>query len=119
MVRSHPKFKHHTNEQCNKIPPLLKEVDINKKTENQAKMKKLSMEWKRLCKIKAKRIIALETSTIAPVISSVAPVVETTLVASSTGLCGLVPYPDFDSDSPDEMSLPKHISPLPVISPFL
>ncbi|GJT76836.1 hypothetical protein Tco_1043561 [Tanacetum coccineum] len=24
MVRSHPKFKHHTNEQCNKIPPLLK-----------------------------------------------------------------------------------------------
>ncbi|GJR63146.1 putative reverse transcriptase domain-containing protein [Tanacetum coccineum] len=32
----------------------LKEVDINKKTENQAKMTKLSMEWKRLCKIKAK-----------------------------------------------------------------
>ncbi|GJX80440.1 hypothetical protein Tco_0328589 [Tanacetum coccineum] len=27
------------------------EVDINKKTENQAKMTKLSMEWKRLCKI--------------------------------------------------------------------
>ncbi|GKE60962.1 hypothetical protein Tco_1511329 [Tanacetum coccineum] len=24
MVRSHPMFKHHTNEQCNKIPPLLK-----------------------------------------------------------------------------------------------
>ncbi|GJT84320.1 putative reverse transcriptase domain-containing protein [Tanacetum coccineum] len=24
MVRSHLKFKHHTNEQCNKIPPLLK-----------------------------------------------------------------------------------------------
>ncbi|GKC07264.1 reverse transcriptase domain-containing protein, partial [Tanacetum coccineum] len=24
MVPSHPKFKHHTNEQCNKIPPLLK-----------------------------------------------------------------------------------------------
>ncbi|GJY83456.1 hypothetical protein Tco_0496832 [Tanacetum coccineum] len=24
MVRSHPKFKRHTNEQCNKIPPLLK-----------------------------------------------------------------------------------------------
>ncbi|GJW85037.1 hypothetical protein Tco_0158182 [Tanacetum coccineum] len=23
MVRSHPRFKHHTNEQCNKIPPLL------------------------------------------------------------------------------------------------
>ncbi|GJY07647.1 putative reverse transcriptase domain-containing protein [Tanacetum coccineum] len=32
-----------------------REVDINKKTENQAKMTKLSMEWKRLCKIKAKR----------------------------------------------------------------
>ncbi|GKD52614.1 hypothetical protein Tco_1281590 [Tanacetum coccineum] len=30
------------------------EMDINKKTENQAKMTKLSMEWKRLCKIKAK-----------------------------------------------------------------
>ncbi|GKF12658.1 retrovirus-related pol polyprotein from transposon TNT 1-94 [Tanacetum coccineum] len=30
------------------------EVDINKKTENRAKMTKLSMEWKRLCKIKAK-----------------------------------------------------------------
>ncbi|GJX08682.1 hypothetical protein Tco_0196614 [Tanacetum coccineum] len=24
MVRSHPRFKHHTIEQCNKIPPLLK-----------------------------------------------------------------------------------------------
>ncbi|GJR96190.1 putative ribonuclease H-like domain-containing protein [Tanacetum coccineum] len=24
MVRSHPWFKHHTNEKCNKIPPLLK-----------------------------------------------------------------------------------------------
>ncbi|GKA99035.1 hypothetical protein Tco_0826972 [Tanacetum coccineum] len=23
MVQSHPRFKHHTNEQCNKIPPLL------------------------------------------------------------------------------------------------
>ncbi|GJU15519.1 hypothetical protein Tco_1143485 [Tanacetum coccineum] len=35
------------------LPP---EVDINKKTENQAKMTKLSMEWKRLCKIKAKGV---------------------------------------------------------------
>ncbi|GJZ97844.1 hypothetical protein Tco_0670297, partial [Tanacetum coccineum] len=26
MVRSHPRFKHHTNEQCNKIPPLLKDI---------------------------------------------------------------------------------------------
>ncbi|GJV20704.1 retrovirus-related pol polyprotein from transposon TNT 1-94 [Tanacetum coccineum] len=24
MVRSHPRFRHHINEQCNKIPPLLK-----------------------------------------------------------------------------------------------
>ncbi|GJU17650.1 hypothetical protein Tco_0645398 [Tanacetum coccineum] len=30
MVRSHPRFKHHTNEQCNKIPPLLKVSDENK-----------------------------------------------------------------------------------------
>ncbi|GKB95438.1 hypothetical protein Tco_0981575 [Tanacetum coccineum] len=60
-----------------------------------------------------------KTSTIAPVISSTAPVVETTLVASPTELCGLVPYSDFISDSPDEMSLPEHISPLPNISPFL
>ncbi|GKA84448.1 hypothetical protein Tco_0806043 [Tanacetum coccineum] len=32
MVRSHPRFKRHTNEQCNKIPPLLKvseEDEIN------------------------------------------------------------------------------------------
>ncbi|GKB59393.1 ribonuclease H-like domain-containing protein [Tanacetum coccineum] len=29
----------------------VKEVDINKKAENQAKMTKLSMKWKRLCKI--------------------------------------------------------------------
>ncbi|GJZ12260.1 hypothetical protein Tco_0547490 [Tanacetum coccineum] len=64
-------------------------------------------------------VVAPETSTIAPVISSAAPVVETTLVASPTGLCGLVPYSGFDSDSPDEMSSPEHISPLPAISPFL
>ncbi|GJT36103.1 putative reverse transcriptase domain-containing protein [Tanacetum coccineum] len=64
-------------------------------------------------------VVAPETSTIALVISSAAPVVETTLVASPTGLCGLVPYSDSDSDSPDEMSSPEHISPLPAISPFL
>nr|GEZ75254.1 hypothetical protein [Tanacetum cinerariifolium] len=28
MVRSHPRFKNHTNEQCNKIPPLLKTLDL-------------------------------------------------------------------------------------------
>nr|GEU36524.1 homeodomain-like protein [Tanacetum cinerariifolium] len=29
MVRSHPRFKHHTNDQCNKIPPLLKVSEEN------------------------------------------------------------------------------------------
>ncbi|GKC22779.1 hypothetical protein Tco_1024929 [Tanacetum coccineum] len=48
-------------------------------------------------------VVALETYTIAPVISSAAPVVETTFAASPTGLCGLVPYSGFDSDSPNEM----------------
>ncbi|GJU21886.1 SRP72 RNA-binding domain-containing protein [Tanacetum coccineum] len=38
------------------LPPPPPEVDIIKKTENQAKMTKLSMEWKRLCKIKAKEV---------------------------------------------------------------
>ncbi|GKF05989.1 hypothetical protein Tco_0036657, partial [Tanacetum coccineum] len=64
-------------------------------------------------------VVALETSTIAPVISFAAHMVETTLVASPTGLYGLVPYSGSDSDSPDEMSSPEHISPLPAISPFL
>ncbi|GJU21976.1 putative reverse transcriptase domain-containing protein [Tanacetum coccineum] len=31
MVQSHPRFKHHTNEQCNKISPLLKVSDEDKK----------------------------------------------------------------------------------------
>ncbi|GJT86041.1 hypothetical protein Tco_1067758 [Tanacetum coccineum] len=30
MVQSHPRFKHHTNEQCNKIPPLLKVSEEDK-----------------------------------------------------------------------------------------
>ncbi|GJV02201.1 putative reverse transcriptase domain-containing protein [Tanacetum coccineum] len=30
MMRSHPKFKHHTNEQCNKITPLLKVSEKDK-----------------------------------------------------------------------------------------
>ncbi|GKA70854.1 hypothetical protein Tco_0776993 [Tanacetum coccineum] len=64
-------------------------------------------------------VVALETSTIAPVISSAVPVVETNFVASPTRLCGLVPYSGSNSDSPDKMSLPEHISPLPAISPFL
>ncbi|GJR49765.1 hypothetical protein Tco_1400286 [Tanacetum coccineum] len=64
-------------------------------------------------------VVAPETSTIAPVISSAAPVVERTLVASPTGLCGLIPYSDSDYDSPDKMSSSEHISPLLAISPFL
>nr|GEZ51006.1 hypothetical protein [Tanacetum cinerariifolium] len=39
-------------------------------------------------------MVAQETSTAAPVISFAAPVVETTIVASPTGLCSLVPYSD-------------------------
>ncbi|GKG40825.1 hypothetical protein Tco_0470037, partial [Tanacetum coccineum] len=31
----------------------------------------------------------------------------------------LVPYTGSDSDSPDEMTSPEHISPLPAISPFI
>ncbi|GJR92697.1 hypothetical protein Tco_0264871 [Tanacetum coccineum] len=64
-------------------------------------------------------VVSPETSTIALVISSADPVVETTLVASPTGLCGLVPYSDSNSDSPDEMSSSENISSLPAISPFL
>ncbi|GKF05813.1 hypothetical protein Tco_0036481, partial [Tanacetum coccineum] len=30
MVRSHPRFKYQTNEQCNKIPPLLKVSEEDK-----------------------------------------------------------------------------------------
>ncbi|GJT62349.1 hypothetical protein Tco_1005882 [Tanacetum coccineum] len=33
MVWSHPRFKHHTNEQCNKIPPLLKVSEHDKMNE--------------------------------------------------------------------------------------
>ncbi|GJS75018.1 hypothetical protein Tco_0724899 [Tanacetum coccineum] len=64
-------------------------------------------------------VVAPKTSTIAHVISSATPMVETTLVASPTGLCGLVPYSGSDFDSLDEMSSPEHISPLPAILPFL
>nr|GFB11540.1 hypothetical protein [Tanacetum cinerariifolium] len=63
--------------------------------------------------------VAPETSTTTRIITSAAPVVVKTLVASPTGLCGLVPYSDSDSDSPDEMDSPEHITPLPATSPFL
>nr|GEZ47905.1 hypothetical protein [Tanacetum cinerariifolium] len=64
-------------------------------------------------------VIALETSASAHVISTATPVVETTLVASPTGLCGLVPYSDSDSDSPDEIDSIEYITALPATSPFL
>nr|GEY62546.1 hypothetical protein [Tanacetum cinerariifolium] len=64
-------------------------------------------------------VISLETSAIAPVISSATSVVKTTIVASPTGLCGLVPYSDSDSDSPDEMSSLEYITPLLATSTFL
>ncbi|GJT28095.1 hypothetical protein Tco_0908370 [Tanacetum coccineum] len=60
-----------------------------------------------------------ETSTTAPVNSSAAPVIGMTVVASPTGLCGLVPYSDSDSDSLDEIDSLEYISLLPAISPFL
>nr|GEU38228.1 reverse transcriptase domain-containing protein [Tanacetum cinerariifolium] len=64
-------------------------------------------------------VIAPETFAITPVISFVALVVETTIVASPTGLCGLVPYLNSDSDSPNEMASPEYITLLPATSPFL
>nr|GFA24310.1 hypothetical protein [Tanacetum cinerariifolium]GFA26590.1 hypothetical protein [Tanacetum cinerariifolium] len=64
-------------------------------------------------------MVAPKISTTTPIISYVAPVVGTTLVASPTGLCGLVPYSNSDLDSPDEMDSPEHITPLPVTSPFV
>ncbi|GJU25021.1 homeodomain-like protein [Tanacetum coccineum] len=41
MVRSNPRFKHHTNEQCNKIPPLLK-------VSEQDKMNRISHPYQKL-----------------------------------------------------------------------
>nr|GEX20031.1 hypothetical protein [Tanacetum cinerariifolium] len=55
-------------------------------------------------------VVAPETSAIAPVISFATHVVEMTLVASPTGLCGLVPYSDSDSNSPDEMDSSEYIT---------
>ncbi|GJY74169.1 hypothetical protein Tco_0478600 [Tanacetum coccineum] len=72
-----------TDDSCSMVPTLLHwvivvdkysmqsewasvEVDIIKKAENQAKMTKLSMEWKRLCKIKAKVRVNTEESAVKP-----------------------------------------------------
>nr|GEX40168.1 putative reverse transcriptase domain-containing protein [Tanacetum cinerariifolium] len=64
-------------------------------------------------------VIALETFAIAPVISSAAHVVETTILASPTRLCGLVPYSDSNFNSPDEIASPEYITPLSATLPFL
>nr|GEY91907.1 ribonuclease H-like domain-containing protein [Tanacetum cinerariifolium] len=69
--------------------------------------------------ISSTSVIAPETFAIALFISFAAHVVETTIVASPTGLCGLVTYLNSDSDSPDEMASPEYITPLPATLPFL
>ncbi|GJV16646.1 hypothetical protein Tco_1361969 [Tanacetum coccineum] len=46
MVRSHPRFKHHTNEQCNKIPPLLKVSEEDKMNGISHSYKKLKRLYK-------------------------------------------------------------------------
>nr|GEX64387.1 putative reverse transcriptase domain-containing protein [Tanacetum cinerariifolium] len=56
-------------------------------------------------------MVAPETSTTTLIILYAAPVVGTTLVTSPTRLCSLVPYSDSDSDSPNEMDSPEHITP--------
>ncbi|GJV01995.1 hypothetical protein Tco_1335564 [Tanacetum coccineum] len=38
MMRSHLRFKHHTNEQCNKIPPLLKDLNERKEIDELVKI---------------------------------------------------------------------------------
>ncbi|GKF34057.1 hypothetical protein Tco_0107257, partial [Tanacetum coccineum] len=53
------------------------------------------------------------------VISLVAPMVETTIVAPPTGLRYLIPYSNSDSDSPDGMISLEYISLLPATSPFI
>ncbi|GJY62894.1 putative reverse transcriptase domain-containing protein [Tanacetum coccineum] len=51
MVRSHPKFKHHTNEQCNKIPPLLKVSEKDKINEISHAYQKLKGFYKEVLNI--------------------------------------------------------------------
>ncbi|GJV36907.1 homeodomain-like protein [Tanacetum coccineum] len=46
MVRSHPRFKHHTNKQCNKIPTLLKVSEKDKMNEISHAYKKLKGFYK-------------------------------------------------------------------------
>ncbi|GKB12318.1 hypothetical protein Tco_0846241 [Tanacetum coccineum] len=45
MVRSHSRFKHHTNEQCNKIPPLLKDLlKVKKSTKLSKNLRSVNFE---------------------------------------------------------------------------
>ncbi|GJS03454.1 hypothetical protein Tco_0319962 [Tanacetum coccineum] len=53
------------------------------------------------------------------VVSLVALVVETTIVAPPTGLHDPIPYSDSDSDLPDDKASPEYISSLAATSPFL
>nr|GEZ39542.1 retrovirus-related Pol polyprotein from transposon TNT 1-94 [Tanacetum cinerariifolium] len=46
MARSHPRFKHHTNEQCNKILPLLKDLAESKEIEE---VGEVSIIWNLVC----------------------------------------------------------------------
>ncbi|GKE88834.1 hypothetical protein Tco_1566309, partial [Tanacetum coccineum] len=46
MVRSHPRFKHHTNVQCNKIPTLLKVSDEIRRMESRMHIKSLRVSTK-------------------------------------------------------------------------
>nr|GEX10191.1 hypothetical protein [Tanacetum cinerariifolium] len=62
-------------------------------------------------------VIALEAYAIALVISSAALVVEMAIVTSPIGLCGLVPYSDSNSNSPNKMASLEYITPLPATSP--
>ncbi|GKA12762.1 hypothetical protein Tco_0692308 [Tanacetum coccineum] len=46
MVLSHPRFKHHTNKQCNKIPPILKVIEEDKMNEISHSYQKLNRFYK-------------------------------------------------------------------------
>ncbi|GKE24008.1 retrovirus-related pol polyprotein from transposon TNT 1-94, partial [Tanacetum coccineum] len=46
MARSHLRFKHHTKEQCNKIPPLLKDLAESKEIDE---VGEVSIIWNPMC----------------------------------------------------------------------
>ncbi|GJS10677.1 hypothetical protein Tco_0367473 [Tanacetum coccineum] len=58
MVRSHPRFKCHTNEQCNKIPPILKvseEDEMNGISHAYQKLKRIAIIMEYLVNISKRR----------------------------------------------------------------